>query len=166
MLCFISLTFKIKFVTVCKVIAQTASATAAVAATKTTTAICLYVLTLLACCLFLLGLLYLILGCSVRVYVVGCCLFRFGLLYLILGCSVRVDVVDCCLFLLFWSVISVAVIGRGNAGWTTSKSEHPCPCRNRSQGPPAEKTGRGSLLNHPSFSPFHNPDNPIGQGPN
>ena len=37
----------------------------------------------------------------------------------------------------------------GNAGWTTSKSEHLCPRQNHSQGPPAEKTGRGSLLNHP-----------------
>ena len=36
-----------------------------------------------------------------------------------------------------------AVVGRGNAGWTTSKSEHSCPCQNCSQWPPAEKTGRG-----------------------
>ena len=28
---------------------------------------------------------------------------------------------------------------RGNAGWTTSKSGRPCPCRNCSQGPSAEK---------------------------
>ena len=30
------------------------------------------------------------------------------------------------------------VVTRGNAGWTTSKSGHPCPCQNHSQGPPAE----------------------------
>ena len=48
-----------------------------------------------------------------------------------------------------WRVGS-AVVGRGNAGWTTSKSAHPCPSKNCSQGPPAEKTGRGSLLNCPS----------------
>ena len=36
----------------------------------------------------------------------------------------------------------------------------PCPCHNCSQGPPAEKTGRGSLLNHPLCPP----DNSIGQG--
>ena len=28
-----------------------------------------------------------------------------------------------------------------------------CPCQNCSQGPPAEKTGRGSLLNRPSCPP-------------
>ena len=49
-------------------------------------------------------------------------------------------------------------VGRGNAGWTTSKSGHSCPCQNCPQGPPAEKTGRGSLLNRP-----HVPDDPIGQ---
>ena len=42
-----------------------------------------------------------------------------------------------------------AVVGRGNAGWTTSKSGHPCQCQNCSQQPPTEKTGRGSLLNRP-----------------
>ena len=46
-----------------------------------------------------------------------------------------------------------AVVGRGNAGWTTSKTVHPCPCQNCSQGPPAEKSGRGSLLNRPSCPP-------------
>ena len=45
------------------------------------------------------------------------------------------------------------VVGRENAGWTTSKSGHPCPCQNCSQGPPAEKTGRVSLLNRPSCPP-------------
>ena len=29
----------------------------------------------------------------------------------------------------------------------------PCPCQNCSQWPPAEKTGRGFLLNHPSCTP-------------
>ena len=36
--------------------------------------------------------------------------------------------------------IGNAMVGRGNAGWTTSKSGH--PCQNCSEGPPAEKTGR------------------------
>ena len=35
-----------------------------------------------------------------------------------------------------------------------------CSCKNCLQGPPAEKTGRGSLLNRPSCPP----DDPIGQG--
>ena len=52
------------------------------------------------------------------------------------------------------------MVSRGNAGWTASKSGHPCPCQNYSQGPPAEKTGRGSLLNRPSCPP----DDSIGQG--
>ena len=50
----------------------------------------------------------------------------------------------------------------GNAERTTSKSGHHCPCQNCSQRPPAEKTGRGSLLNRPSFPP----DDPISQGLN
>ena len=33
------------------------------------------------------------------------------------------------------------MVGRGNAGWITSKSGHPCPCENCSQWPPAENTG-------------------------
>ena len=37
-----------------------------------------------------------------------------------------------------WRVCN-AVVGGGNAGWTTSKSEHSCPCQNSSQGPPAKK---------------------------
>ena len=52
------------------------------------------------------------------------------------------------------------VVSRENAEWTMSKSGHPCPCRNYSQWPPAEKTGRGSLLNSPSCPP----EDPIGQG--
>ena len=52
------------------------------------------------------------------------------------------------------------VAGRLNARWTTSKSGQPCQCQNCSQGPPAEKTGRGSLRNHPSCP--H--DDPISQG--
>ena len=58
-----------------------------------------------------------------------------------------------------WRVVD-AMVRRENAGRTTSKSGHLCPCQNFSQGPPAEETGRGSLLNRPS-SP---PDDPIGQG--
>ena len=57
-------------------------------------------------------------------------------------------------------MVSNAVVGRGNAGWTVSKSGHPCLCWNCSQGPPAENTGKGSLLNHPSC-PL---DDPVGQG--
>ena len=53
-----------------------------------------------------------------------------------------------------------AVFSRGNAGWTTSKSGHTCPCQNCLQWLPAEKAGRGSLLNHP----LHLPDDAIGQG--
>ena len=52
------------------------------------------------------------------------------------------------------------VVGRGNAGWTTSKSGHSCWCQNCLQGPPTEETGRGSLLNYPSCPP----DDPIGPG--
>ena len=50
-----------------------------------------------------------------------------------------------------------AVVGRGNAGWTASKSGHPCQYLHYSQRSPAEKTERGSLLNCP-------PDDPIGKG--
>ena len=53
-----------------------------------------------------------------------------------------------------------AMVGRRNAVWTTSKSGHSCPCQNCLQGPPAEKTGRGPLLNCPSCIS----DDPIGQG--
>ena len=53
-----------------------------------------------------------------------------------------------------------AVVGRGNAGWTTSKSVHPCPCQKCLQGPPTENIGRGYLLNRPSCPP----DDPIGHG--
>ena len=41
----------------------------------------------------------------------------------------------------------------------TLKSGHPCPRQNCSQWPPTEKTGRGSLLNHPLCPP----DDPLGQ---
>ena len=56
--------------------------------------------------------------------------------------------------------------GRRCYGWyrkcwmTTSKSGHPCSCKNCSQWPPAEKTGREPLLNHLSC----HPNKPIGQG--
>ena len=56
------------------------------------------------------------------------------------------------------SGVGDAVVGRGNAGWTTSKSGHPCPCQNCSQGSPTEKAWRGSLLNSPSCPP----DDPVG----
>ena len=35
-----------------------------------------------------------------------------------------------------------AVVGRRNVGWTTSKSGHPSPCQNCSQGPPAGKKNK------------------------
>ena len=42
---------------------------------------------------------------------------------------------------------------------------HPCLFQNCSQRPPAEMTGKGSLLNHPScLPPPPTPDDPIGQG--
>ena len=47
-------------------------------------------------------------------------------------------------FMALWNV-GGAVVGRENAGWTTTKSGHPCPCWSCSQGPTAIKTGRGSL---------------------
>ena len=53
-----------------------------------------------------------------------------------------------------------AMVSGGNAGWTTSKSGHPCSRRNCSKWPPAEKAGRGSVLNRPSRLPY----DPIGQG--
>ena len=53
-----------------------------------------------------------------------------------------------------------AIVSRGHAGYTTSKCGHLYLCQNRSQQPRAEKTGRGSLLDHPSWIP----DDPIGQG--
>ena len=54
-----------------------------------------------------------------------------------------------------------AMVGRRNAWWRTSKSGHPFPCQSCSQGSPAEKTGRGSLLNCPSWPPPH-PPTPVG----
>ena len=58
-----------------------------------------------------------------------------------------------------WTVSDTAV-GRGNAGWTASKSGHACLCQNCSQRPPAENTGREPLLSCPSCSP----NDPISQG--
>ena len=49
--------------------------------------------------------------------------------------------------------VSDSVVGRGNAGWTISNSGHSCLSQNCSQGPPAENTGRGSLLSRPSCPP-------------
>ena len=53
--------------------------------------------------------------------------------------------------------VSDAVVGRENAGWTAPTNGHPCPFQICSQGPPAEKTGRGFLLNRSSCFP----DDPI-----
>ena len=57
-----------------------------------------------------------------------------------------------------WRVSDV-VVGLGNAGWTTSKSGHLCPCQNCSCWPFAQKTPRGFPLNRPSCPP----DDPAGQ---
>ena len=46
-----------------------------------------------------------------------------------------------------------AVVSRGNAGWTMSKSGHPYPYQNYSRWPPAEKIGKASLMNCPSCPP-------------
>ena len=43
-------------------------------------------------------------------------------------------------------MVGDAVVDRGNAGLTTSKNEHPCPCQNRSQRPPA---GKKTKQKHP-----------------
>ena len=50
--------------------------------------------------------------------------------------------------------MSDAVVGRGNACLTTSKSGRPCPCQSSSQGPPAEKTGRRSSAELSLMSPW------------
>ena len=50
-------------------------------------------------------------------------------------------------------VLPFYLIRGENAGWTTSRSGHPCPCHNCAQWPPTEKTGRGSLLNRRSWYP-------------
>ena len=64
--------------------------------------------------------------------------------------------------LFFWAPWRVGngAVGIGNAGWTASKSGLSYPCHHCSQWPPAEKTGRKSLLNYPSRLP----DDPIRQG--
>ena len=62
-------------------------------------------------------------------------------------------------FRVLWRV-GDAVVGRRNAGGTTSKSGHSCQCQNCSQRSTAEKTGMWSLLYRPSCPP----DDPVGQG--
>ena len=46
-----------------------------------------------------------------------------------------------------------AVVGRGNAELTTSKSGHRCRCQNCSQRPPVEKTGKGISAESSLLSP-------------
>ena len=46
-----------------------------------------------------------------------------------------------------------AVVDGGNAGWTTSKSRHPCSCQNCSQGPSAEQKKMEENLMSPSTTP-------------
>ena len=54
------------------------------------------------------------------------------------------------------------VVSRGNVGLTTSKSGHPSPCQNSSQGPSAEKTEK-RISAELSLMPPPPPNNPIGQ---
>ena len=54
-----------------------------------------------------------------------------------------------------------AVVGRRNAGWTTSKRGHPCRRQNSSLGPPEEKKNWKRI---PVESSLISRDNPIGQG--
>ena len=44
-----------------------------------------------------------------------------------------------------------AVVDRGNAGWTISKSGHPCQCQSCSQGPPAKKDWKISAKSSLTF---------------
>ena len=48
--------------------------------------------------------------------------------------------------------VSNAMVSRGNAGWT-SKNGRPYLCQNCWRWPPAEQTGKWSLLNRPSCPP-------------
>ena len=57
--------------------------------------------------------------------------------------------------------VDEAVVDRRNVGWTTSKSWHPCPCLNCSQGPPAKKRLVEDLC---WIVPRCLLDDPIGQG--
>ena len=61
-------------------------------------------------------------------------------------------------FRVHWRV-GDAMVSRGNAGWTASKSGHPYLCQNHSRWPSAEKTGRGSALNYLSCPQ----DDPVDQ---
>ena len=53
-----------------------------------------------------------------------------------------------------WRLVDT-VVGRGNAGWPTSKKWRPCTCQNCSKRSLAEikKTVRGPLLNRLSYAP-------------
>ena len=53
-----------------------------------------------------------------------------------------------------------AMVGRGNVGWTTSKSEQPFSMPELLTLASCRKTGRGSLLNHLSYPC----NDPTGQG--
>ena len=55
--------------------------------------------------------------------------------------------------------VSDAVVGKGNAGWT-SKSGHPCPCQSCSKGPPTEKAWKRISADRSSCPP----DDLKGQG--
>ena len=54
-----------------------------------------------------------------------------------------------------WRVDDV-VVGRGNDGWTKSRSGHLCLCQTCPRWRPSDKTGRGSSI--------MSPDDPTGQG--
>ena len=47
-----------------------------------------------------------------------------------------------------------AMVGRGNAGWTTWESGHFCPCQNCSQGPPYRKDWKRISAESPLMSPW------------
>ena len=55
------------------------------------------------------------------------------------------------------SILSDCVLCLRN---NVSKSGCPCPCQTCSEWPPTEKTGRGRLLNHPTWPS----DDPLSQG--
>ena len=60
-------------------------------------------------------------------------------------------------------LIMVTAVSVSVYSWGQIKQQ--AACHNCSQGPPAEKTGRGSLLNHPSSPhPHPTPHDPIRQG--
>ena len=64
--------------------------------------------------------------------------FAGSFFFLIINVLYHVTTSPKSFFRVLWRV-GEAVVGRGNAGWKTSKSGHPCPCPIRSWWPPARK---------------------------